>query len=53
VDPNRHIYVHLARGALTVNGHALQEGDGLKITGESLLELADGQQAEALVFDVP
>jgi redox-sensitive bicupin YhaK (pirin superfamily) len=53
VEPQRYIYVHLARGALTVNGQAMQAGDGLKITGESLLELADGQQAEVLLFDVP
>lgn len=53
VDPGRHVYVHLARGALTVNGQPLSAGDGAKISGESLLELADGQQAEVLVFDVP
>jgi len=53
VEPGRYIYVHVARGALTVNGQALQEGDGLKMNGESLLELADGRQAEVLVFDVP
>lgn len=52
LDPARKAYVHLARGALTVNGQRLQAGDALKLTGESLLQLQDGQDAEVLVFDL-
>ncbi len=45
-------YVHLARGALRVNGQALEAGDALKLRGEDTLVLEDGHQAEVLVFDL-
>ncbi|HEX7054291.1 MAG TPA: pirin family protein [Burkholderiales bacterium] len=45
-------YVHVARGAIRVNGHALGAGDALKAgPGELLLE--GGRNAEVLVFDLP
>jgi redox-sensitive bicupin YhaK (pirin superfamily) len=46
-------YVHLVRGALTVNGQALQAGDALQLADEAGLSLAAGQDAEVLVFDLP
>jgi hypothetical protein len=49
----RHAYVHVARGALTVNGHRLAAGDAMKCAGESALEFRDGTDAEVLVFDLP
>ena len=49
----RHAYVHVARGQLTLNGLPLSAGDGVKIADESLLTLADGKDAEILVFDLP
>jgi len=52
VDPARPQYVHLVRGALTVNGQPLQAGDALTLQGENELRLTDGQQAEVLVFDL-
>ena len=52
LDANRYAYVHVARGAITVNGQALQAGDAVKLEGESALALSDGQQAEVLVFDL-
>lgn len=52
LSPLRKAYVHLVRGRLTVNGHDLRAGDALKLAGESLLSLSDGQQAEVLVFDL-
>ncbi|QID18368.1 pirin family protein [Nitrogeniibacter mangrovi] len=48
----RAAYVHLARGALSVNGVRLEAGDGLKVSGESALVLSDGEDAEVLVFDL-
>jgi redox-sensitive bicupin YhaK (pirin superfamily) len=45
-------YVHLARGALRVNGQALEAGDGLKLRDEAELVLEDGRDAEVLVFDL-
>jgi len=52
LDPQRIAYVHLARGALTVNGQRLQAGDAARLDGESRLVLEQGQGAEALVFDL-
>jgi hypothetical protein len=45
-------YVHVARGAIEVNGRKLNAGDALKVEGGAI-ELKDGQGAEALVFDLP
>ncbi len=51
--PDRLAYVHLVRGTLTVNGQALQGGDALQLSGEPLLRLGEGRDAEVLVFDLP
>ena len=45
-------YVHVARGRLAVNGHALGAGDALK-TGGGSISLEKGEGAEVLVFDLP
>ncbi|HSW26056.1 MAG TPA: pirin family protein [Burkholderiaceae bacterium] len=45
-------YVHVARGALQVNGQALAAGDALLLRGESQVALAGGRDAEVLVFDL-
>lgn len=52
LDTTRLAYVHLARGTLTVNGHALAEGDGALLDGETELTLENGQDADVLVFDL-
>ncbi|MES2609993.1 MAG: pirin family protein [Pseudomonadota bacterium] len=52
LDPARKTYVHLVRGALQVNGQALSAGDAALIEKESALALADGHDAEVLVFDL-
>jgi redox-sensitive bicupin YhaK (pirin superfamily) len=46
-------YVHLIRGAVTVNGVHLKDGDALKITDETLVTLEQAEAAELLVFDLP
>src|SRR5262249_18508726 len=51
--PGRLAYVHLVRGALTVNGQALTGGDALQIRELERLEIAGGADAEVLVFDLP
>jgi redox-sensitive bicupin YhaK (pirin superfamily) len=50
--PDRLTYVHLARGALQANGQALAAGDALTLSGEALLSLDSGRDAEVLVFDL-
>ena len=53
IDPARHGYVHVAKGKVMLNGHALKAGDGARILGESTLTLDNGDGAEVLVFDLP
>jgi quercetin 2,3-dioxygenase len=45
-------YVHVARGTISVNGHALNAGDALKTQGGKLV-IEQGRGAEVLVFDLP
>jgi quercetin 2,3-dioxygenase len=49
---DRKAYVHVARGAVTVNGQALVEGDGVRISNESAIVLSDTHNAEVLLFDL-
>jgi redox-sensitive bicupin YhaK (pirin superfamily) len=53
ISPGRRAYVHVARGAVTTNGVALQAGDALKLTDTGKLELKSGRDSEVLVFDLP
>jgi quercetin 2,3-dioxygenase len=53
IGPGRRAYVHMARGAVTANGVALQAGDALKLTDTGKLTLEQGRDAEVLVFDLP
>lgn len=52
LDPSRKAYVHVVRGALEVNGERLQGGDAALLAGESRVTLAQGHDAEVLVFDL-
>lgn len=52
VSPERLVYVHVARGSVTVNGHQLATGDAAKIRAETAITLSNGNGAEVLVFDV-
>ncbi|WP_410497785.1 pirin family protein [Chitinibacter sp. S2-10] len=45
-------YVHIARGAIEVNGIALKAGDAAMLTQETTLTLKNGVGAEVLVFDL-
>ncbi len=46
-------YLHLVRGALTVNGERLGTGDAAKLEGETALSLAASEDSELLLFDLP
>lgn len=52
VAAGRRSYVHVARGAVKVNGHALSAGDALRSTAVREIKITQGQQAEVLVFDL-
>jgi len=52
LDPARKGYVHLVRGSLEVAGRRLSTGDAVLLDGESRIALANGSDAEVLVFDL-
>jgi quercetin 2,3-dioxygenase len=53
IGPGRRAYVHVARGAIAVNGVALQAGDALKLSDTQKVAVGSGRDAEVLVFDLP
>jgi len=52
LKPQRHAYVQVARGSVTLNGKELQTGDGAAVSEEKSLELAGIEKAEVLLFDL-
>src|SRR5262244_497385 len=52
LKPERHAYVQVARGSVTLNGKKLETGDGAAISEESLVELTGVNEAEVLLFDL-
>ena len=53
LPPGRIAYIHVALGALRVNGHQLSAGDGVRVAETRELVFNDGQGADVLVFDLP
>ena len=49
---DRHAWIQIARGTLQVNGHSVNQGDGVRVSNERLLQLASDDEAEVLVFDL-
>ncbi len=52
IAPQRFVYVHVVRGQIEVNGHALSTGDAAELSAEKTLRLGKGHGAEVLVFDL-
>jgi len=52
LDPRRRVYVHVARGEVTVNGQELAAGDALALQEVAELSIDQGREAEVLVFDL-
>jgi hypothetical protein len=50
--PGRKAYVHVARGAVTVNGQPLTAGDALKAAAVAEVVIEHGKDAEVLLFDL-
>ena len=46
------VYVHVARGSISVNGTLLRAGDAARLAGENSLVLDQGEKAEVLVFEL-
>ena len=52
LGPDRYAYVHVAQGQIELNGQPLVEGDGVRVRNEQVLTLANGKQAEVIIFDL-
>jgi len=52
IGDDRHAYVHVARGTVTLNGERLGAGDGVRVRGGGPLRFDQGDGAEVLVFDL-
>ena len=50
--PGRHAWLHVARGALRMDGHELGEGDGVAVSEEAKIALEGANDAEVLLFDL-
>jgi hypothetical protein len=52
IRPGRNAWLHLATGAITLNGHELKAGDGAAIEAAGRLELRGLAGSEVLLFDL-
>ena len=53
INPNRMIWVQIAKGSVTINNIALQQGDGAAITNETTVYFTAQNKTEILLFDLP
>lgn len=49
---NRHAWIQVARGVITLNGERFEQGDGAAVSRETKLEVAGLEAAEVLLFDL-
>jgi len=52
LKPERHAYIQVARGSVTLNGANLETGDGATVSVEKAVELIGVDKAEVLLFDL-
>jgi redox-sensitive bicupin YhaK (pirin superfamily) len=52
LKPGRHAWVQVARGATTLNGAALNVGDGAAISEDDIVEVSAVEESEVLLFDL-
>lgn len=53
LEAGRGVWVHVAKGAVNLNGHDLTAGDGAAVTDETSLTLVGiGDESEVLLFDM-
>ena len=52
VHPNRHVWLQLVKGKLSVNGISLEAGDAIYGTDEKLLQIDGVEDGEFLLFDL-
>ena len=52
LQPQRHAWVHVAEGEVTLNGEKLRAGDGAAVSDEKELKLGAKSPAQVLLFDL-
>ena len=52
LKPGRHAWLQIAKGAVVLNGQALNQGDGAAISAEEKLVLAGLEDSEVMLFDL-
>ncbi|WP_075182535.1 pirin family protein [Pantoea sp. 1.19] len=53
LDAERHVWIQVVRGEVTINGQSAAASDGLAIAGEHALTIVADSDAEILLFDLP
>lgn len=53
LDASRRAYVHVARGAVVLNGQPLEAGDGARLVDETTVNLSGLGESQVLLFDLP
>lgn len=52
IPAGRHVWVHVARGAVRVNGQEVVDGDGVALSDEAVVRLEGTSGGEVIVFDL-
>lgn len=52
LSPQRHAWVHIAEGDVSLNGQSLHAGDAAAVSDERTLELSASTPAQVLLFDL-
>lgn len=52
LEPGRHAWLQVLRGAVTLNGHPLETSDGAAVSKETDLEIIANPTAEVMLFDL-
>lgn len=52
IEPDRHVWVQVVSGGVSINGTPLVQGDGAALDGEARLTLSAMDECEILLFDL-
>ena len=52
LDTDRHAWIHVVRGSVTIDGHTLVGGDSIGVSESAGVTLKFGEESEVLVFDL-
>ena len=50
--PDRHAWIQVVRGDVSLNGERLREGDGAALSDENRIEMTTDERADLLLFDL-